>query len=340
MKIYTYLSLLLLAATSCNAPKTAHVAEPLRVGTLVASASNETRDATYVGGIEEEKAVALSFPLGGTLLRSAVHEGQYVSKGALLAELDRTSALQAFEASKATLDQAEDAYRRLKQLYDEESLPEIKWVEVNTRLSQARASYRLAEKNLEDCVIRAPFSGVIGKKSVEAGETVLPGVPVMTLFEIGEVKVHFSVPEQEISSISPESRIEVRVAALDNRLFTAEKPEKGVVADRMTHTYNVRAVIPNPDRALLPGMVCHVTVAPSTEADHEAEIVLPLSAVCRMGNGDPFVWVVRGDSVNRRAVTLGRLVDNGIVLNGGIEAGDRIVTEGIQKIGEGSKVVW
>ena len=83
--------------------------------------------------------------------------------------------------------------------------------------------------------------------------------------------------------------------------------------------------------------VCRVTVSPAESAE---EIAVPLRAVQQAGDGSRFVWTVRGDSAVRTAVTTGRLVNNGIVLTGGVAAGDRIVVDGMQKIGEGSKVVW
>ena len=260
-----------------------------------------------------------------------------MQQGQLLAELDPTSARQTFDAAQAALDQAKDACARLKQLYDAESLPEIKWVEAQTRLRQAEAAFGIAKKNLEDCSLYAPFSGVVGQRRISAGETALPGVPVLTLLEVGRVKVRFSVPEQEIARLGADSRIGVGVAALGDRVFPAGKIEKGAVANPAAHTYDVRATLDNAAGELLPGMVCRVTVSPAESAE---EIAVPLRAVQQAGDGSRFVWTVRGDSAVRTAVTTGRLVNNGIVLTGGVAAGDRIVVDGMQKIGEGSKVVW
>lgn len=131
MKQTTFCAILLLA-TGCTSPKKAHTADPLRVGTIVVTPSSDIDAALYVGTIEEETSAALSFPVAGTLARTYADEGQRVQQGQLLAELDPTSARQTFDAAQAALDQAKDACARLKQLYDAESLPEIKWVEAQT----------------------------------------------------------------------------------------------------------------------------------------------------------------------------------------------------------------
>lgn len=225
----------------------------------------------------------------------------------------------------------------MEQLHDAQSLPEIKWIEIRTRLRQAESACELARKNLDDCRLLAPFDGVVGKRPGEVGETVLPGVAVLTLLDAANPEVRFAVPEQEIARIGSESRIRFSVAALGDRTFEAGAPEKGIEADPVAHTYDVRAAVSNPDGELLPGMVCRVTV---TAAEAASEIVLPVSAVRQSGDGQRFVWKVVGDSVVRTPVTVGRFVASGVTVASGVAAGDRIVTEGVQKIGAGSKVVW
>lgn len=331
----TILVAALLMAAGCSSPKKARTVDPLRVETIVAAPSADAGAAVYVGTIEEEASASLSFPVPGTVARTFADEGQRVRQGQLLAELDPTSARQTFDAAEAALNQAKDACARLRQLYDAESLPEIQWVEAQTRLRQAEAAFEIARKNLGDCSLSAPFAGVVGRRQASVGENVLPGVPVMTLLQIGSVKVRFSVPEQEIAGLGADSRIGVSVAALGDRTFTAGRIEKGAVANPAAHTYDVRATLPNAGGELLPGMVCRVTVSPAGAAE---EIVVPVRAVQQAGDGSRFVWMVRGDSAVRKAVTTGRLVNNGIVLTGGAAAGDRIVVDGMQKIGEGSKV--
>ena len=180
MKRTVFCAALLLAA-GCSSPKKNRTVDPLRVETIVAAPSADVGAAVYVGAIEEESSAALSFPVAGTVARTFADEGRRVGKGLLLAELDPTSARRTFEAAEAALNQAKDACARLKQLYDAESLPEIKWVEAQTRLRQAEAAFGIAKKNLEDCSLYAPFSGVVGQRRISAGETALPGVPVLAL---------------------------------------------------------------------------------------------------------------------------------------------------------------
>lgn len=328
---------LLLLTVGCTSDRKTYQLNPIRVNTLLVDPSTDIDARTYVGTIEEMNAAALSFAVPGTVARICVDEGQRVQKGSLIAELDPTSVRQAYEAAKATLHQAEDACKRLKILYDGKSLPEIKWVEAQTRLSQALSAYRIAEKNLGDTRLVAPFSGVVGKRRLSAGENAVPGVPVITLLNIEQVKVRFSVPEREIAALGLDSRVDVTVPALNDGRFGAHDIEKGAVANSSTHTYDVRATIANGKRELLPGMVCSVSVSP---ADGIEEIAIPLRALQKSGEGRSFVWKVQGDSVVRAEVQPGRFVENGVAVSEGLVEGDRIVIDGMQKIGQGSKVIW
>lgn len=329
------LGAVLLLAAGCSSSGNSASSGPLRVGTLVVEPRTDINAGIYVGVIEEENSAALSFPVAGTVMRLNGEEGSRVRRGELLAELDPTSARQTWEAARAALEQARDASERLRQLYEAKSLPEIQWIETQTRLRQAESAFAIAEKNLNDCKLYAPFDGVIGQKRAEVGETALPAVPVLTLLGIDRVKVRFSVPEQEIAHISRGSRVQVTVPALGDSLFVAGSPEKGAVANPSAHTYDVRAAVANRCGMLLPGMVCRVTVAPAEAVE---EIAVPVRAVQQAGDGSRYVWRVEGDSVVRADVRTGRFVENGVVIEQGLRSGDRIVIDGMQKIGQGSKV--
>ena len=92
--------------------------------------------------------------------------GSRVRQGQLLAALDEVSMQNTYQAAKAALKQAEDAYQRMKELHEKGSLAEMKWVEVQSKLQQAQSMEAVARKNLTDCQLYAPFSGVIAEKSL------------------------------------------------------------------------------------------------------------------------------------------------------------------------------
>lgn len=325
-----------MTASGCSSgPRTAgERAVPVRAVTVVADEQGAA-DREYIGVIEEESATALSFPVQGTVASLTADEGQRVGQGRVLARLDERNLQSVYNGAQASLAQAEDAMKRLQLLYDNGSLPEIKYVEAQTKLEQARSMEQVARKNLEDSRLVAPFGGVIGKRAVEAGENVLPGQTVCTLLKTDAVKVKIPVPENEIAAVEPGRKARIAVAALGGRTYDGVVKEKGVTANPVSHTYEVRIPLPNPGGELMPGMVCRVALEGDTSA---RAIVLPSRAVQVTGRGDRFVWCVREGKATIVPVTVGALTEGGVVITDGLEAGERVITDGYQKVSEGTKV--
>ena len=269
-----------------------------------------------------------------------VNEGQAVGRGQLIAEMDDKQARNLLSGAEATLTQANDALERYKMLHDAGSLPEVQWVEIQSKVAQAKSQYEVARKNLADCRLTAPVSGVIGKKLIGAGETVLPSQAVVTILDISSVKVKVAISEAEIGGISGNTSSIIKVEAI-GRSFEGGRIEKGVLADALTHTYDIRIHVANRERKLLPGMVASVLFSSDKREVKSEKLSMPVTAVQKQADGNLFVWTVGKDSTaHRTTITTGETLGNRIVVASGISEGERIVTEGYQKLSEGTKVVF
>ena len=306
----------------------------VKVCTETVRYGNDYRLKPYVGQAEANTSTSVSFPTAGTLGRVYVEEGQAVKAGQLLAEINPTLLQKALQSAEALLSQAWDAYDRMKYLHETNSLPEIQWVETQSKLSQAQSAYDIARKNLEDCRLLAPISGVVGRKFVQTGETVMPAQPVMTVLDINKVKVNVSIPEKEIGGIHADTECGVYVAALDGASFKGGRIVKSVQSDPMTHTYPISIHVDNPGGRLLPGMVCDVTFGQTgTPA-----LSVPITAVMA-GTGDSrYVWVVENGTAKRKDIRTGMAYGGRIVVTEGLQAGDSVIVKGMQKLSNGSKV--
>ena len=143
---------------------------PMRVKSQLVSPSFLDNAQTYVGIVEEREATSVSFTGMGVVKRMLVNEGQAVSKGQLIAVMDDTQARNLLAGAEATMAQANDALQRYGMLHENGSLPEVKWVEVQSKVAQAKAELDVAKKNLADCRLVAPVGGVVGRKQVGVGE--------------------------------------------------------------------------------------------------------------------------------------------------------------------------
>ena len=324
---------------SCTSKQEQNAKAPTRVMTEVVSTAMNANSQTYVGIVEECEATAVSFTSMGVVKRMLVNEGQAVAKGQLIAEMDDTQARNLLSGAEAQMAQANDALERYKMLHDNGSLPEVQWVEIQSKVAQAKSQLEVARKNLADCRLVAPVGGIVGKRLVGAGETALPSQAVINILDISTVKVKVAIPEAEISSIGANTSSIIKVEAV-NGSFTGGKIEKGVQADALTHTYDIRIQVTNGERKLLPGMVASVQFVAVAQQQTQ-QLLVPVTAVQKKADGSLFVWTISGDSTaHRTTVTTGETTGNRIVVTTGINDGNRVVTEGYQKLSEGTKVVF
>jgi len=294
---------------------------------------------SYVGIVEEREGTAVSFTGMGVVKRMLVNEGQAVSRGQLIAEMDDTQARNLLNGAEAAMNQANDALERYKMLHDNGSLPEVQWVEIQSKVAQAKSQYEVAKKNLADCRLTAPVSGIVGKKIISAGETALPSQAVVTILDISSVKVKVAIPETEISGITASTPSTIYVEAAQKEI-SGGRIEKGVQADALTHTYDIRINVQNMDRKLLPGMVASVKFVAAPQQQTQ-QVALPVTAVQKAADGSLFVWTVANDSTAHRSkVSIGVTNGNHVAITEGLNTGQRIVTEGYQKLSEGSHVVY
>ena len=202
------------------------VHEPVKVKAVSIQNNTYVNPKQYSGTVEEENGTSLSFATAGTIQTMHVCLGQQVNAGQLIATLDPTPMQNSYQAAKAVLEQAEDAYRRMKELHDKGSLPDMKWVEVQSKLEQAHSMEQIAKRKLDDCKLHAPFSGVIAEKNREAGENVAPGMSVARLVTASSLVVKISVPETEMSFVSTGQKAEIAITALGGKTFIAKIVEK------------------------------------------------------------------------------------------------------------------
>ena len=299
---------------------------------VVAASNGVTKN--YVGTVEEEEGVNVTFSVLGTVERVMVDEGQFVQRGQALAVSDGRNIRQTYAIAKTTLEQAEDAYRRLKNLYDKGTLPEIRMVEAESALQRARSSEAISRKSMEDITLRAPWSGYIAQVNVHEGANITPGMAGIKLVKIEHVKLCVPIPEKEIGNIAMGETIRFTVAALPGREFSGKVMARGLTANPISHAYEVRALVNNSDHALLPGMVAKVKIANSTKG---YALVLPQQAIMVSGQ-DKFVWVVKGGKAERRSITTGDITNEGVIIESGLSKGESVIVEGQEKVSNGTSV--
>jgi RND family efflux transporter MFP subunit len=290
---------------------------------------------TYPGYLEGGRSADMTFKYGGTLQRLYVREGSQVQKGQVLANVSSPSLESSRRSALATLEQAQDAYNRLKKVHDNGSLPEIKWQEMVTNLEKAQAAYDLANTMLNENVLVAPFSGTVTDVNAEIGENVTPIKPVMKIIGGEGLVVKITVPENEIALLREGEKAEIFIPALGDKRYAGKVVEKSMTATMMTHSYPVKVQVKANQGELIPGMTAKVVL----KSDVNKGIVVPANAILINQNGK-FVWVAEDSRATRRYIKISGYSGSGVLISEGLHPGDIVIVEGYQKISEGMQVKY
>lgn len=340
MKRTIYLVSAIMVFGACTKEKQVGNATPLKVEISDVKSVKTTGNLHYSGTIEASQTIPLTFQTAATVEQVLVNAGDEVRKGQLLAIVDKTDAQNMLDISISKHQQALDAYNRLKEVHDNGSLSEIKWVEMQTNLQQAQSSVSLSKSNLKKCMMYAPESGVIGRRNIEPGMSSLGGANApLELVKIECVFVKITVPENEINQIKKGQKASFRVSALGGQTFEGTVSNVGIVANQVSRTYEVKILVTNTEHLLKPGMVCDVNLNITVNKEI---IAIPYQSVDKDENNNPFVYVIdpATNIAKKRTVSIGDYESNNqIEVYSGLKVGEKVVCDGKQKISDNCKVI-
>lgn len=328
--------LLAAMAISCKGDnsKTAAPKDPVKVKVIRVEKQAAQSNKTYVGRVESATDINISSPFSAKLVSIKVKPGQKVKKGDILAELYSEHIETMFTSAQATVNQAQDAYDRLLKVKDNGSVSELKMVEVQTQLSKSQAALRSATKSKEDCIIKAPMNGTVGEIKAKIGEDLSAMQQIFRLIDLERLEISIDVPEMELSLYGKGSEALVCVPALGEEPIAAHLTEKGVSSSVLGHSYKCKLSLSCCPEDLRPGMIAKVSFC----KEEQEAVVIPSSVVRRDGQGT-YLWLVDDDlTVRKGRIVTGDFSGSGVIVESGMQVGDRVVCEGMSKISTGMRV--
>ncbi len=321
--------------------------------------------ARYSGNVEPGTRVDLMFKVGGYVREIAqvkngnttrkVQEGDWVTKGTVLAVVRESDYEQHVAAAKAGESEAVAAQKQAQLDFDRAQKlsagGSIAKVELDTqgarldtasaRVEGAKSRIREAEIALADCTLRAPIDGVVLKRPIEVGSLVAPGALGFVIADTKSVKVVFGAPDRLIEKLKPGGMLKVSFEAVAGE-FPASITRIAPSADPKSRVFEVEATIPNTNDQLKVGMIAKLVV-PETALETRA-LVLPLTAIVRSPR-DPrgfSVFVIEGDAgkeiAKLRDVRLGDVVGNAVIVSEGLKTSEKVVSMGATLLTDGESV--
>jgi len=351
---------ILLAACGGSAQQAQQAAPPpTPVSTYTVEKENVTTTDEYPGVVVALNEVELRAEVGGYITGIYVSDGQKVTKGQRLYEIDRTNYQAAYNSAKANLEvalankaKAEKDAQRYTTLAEKEAIAKQRvdyaltdLANASSQVAAAQASLATAQANLNRSVITSPLTGTIGISQVKLGALVSPGTTLLNTVSTNDpMAVDISVNQRDIQRFlelqrNPAQTISDSIFSIEQNGIQYSLNGKIEAIDRAvdpgTGTIKVRISYPNPSGALVSGMTCNVKVRNKSSVP---QIVIPHKAVTEQ-LGKYSVFVV-GDSskVEQRLIQTGSTVQDRIVVTEGLQEGDVIVSEGTMKLRPGATI--
>jgi membrane fusion protein (multidrug efflux system) len=288
-----------------------------------------------LGTTKANESVTLTAKVTETVDRVAFDDGDFAEAGQVLVDLSGRAEVASLEEARAAFKEAQQQYDRQSGLVQQGTIARSQLDTQVALRDAARARMEAIRARLADRVITAPFSGVLGFRQVSPGTLVTPGTVITTIDDVSTIKLDFSVPETFLAALEPEQEIGATSVAFPGRAFRGAVSSIDSRVDPVTRAVIVRAMIPNPDNALRPGMLLSVRL---NQRPRDA-LAIPELALVQVG-ADSFVYRVMDDSTIEQArVVTGARRRGEVEVVEGLAAGDRIVVEGTVKLRPGAKVV-
>lgn len=286
-----------------------------------------------VGTAHANEQVVISSNVTERVDRVLFDDGIAVARGQLLAVLSQAQETAQLNGALAAEQQATAQYDRIESLFERGFATRAQLDLQLAAAERARADAAQARAAIGDRMIRAPFAGRTGLRSISAGAVVQAGTPLVTVSDISRIKLDFTVPETQLAALAIGQELEASAAAFPGETFRGRVATVDPVIDPTSRAVMVRAILPNPGARLKPGMLLTVRIR---RAERPADAVPELAVV---GNGEERSVFVLGPGNVARAVTITTgLRDGGLIEVHGLPRGARVITEGMLKVTEGMKV--
>ncbi|MBR4775826.1 MAG: efflux RND transporter periplasmic adaptor subunit [Bacteroidales bacterium] len=336
MSDFKYSLIVLLLATACgsggnqgaSAPAPAEMPTP-NVEVAVATVRDVPQDNTYASTVQAW-AVNNIMPQQGGRIRSINAEvGDYVQKGQLLAQMDRTQ----LDQLSLQVQNDELEHERLKSLYEQGGVSQSDFETAELGYKVRKSNYNNVKENT---ILRSPISGFVTARNFDKGDMFSLTAPLFVVQQVIPVKLLVGISESEYSLVKKGDKVSITVDALPGRTFEGQIERLYPTIDAASHTFKVEVKVPNKDKVLRPGMYARVNV----NFGIRSSVVVPDQALVKQeGTGTRFIYVMQADStVKYVPVQVGRHMGSEYELTEGLEGGETVVVKGQAALKDGIKV--
>jgi RND family efflux transporter MFP subunit len=321
----------------------ANVGEPVvKVVNVEIAVVEPTTFTDYIrltGEVEAYRDITLSAEETGAVESFLVEKGERVDQGQVIARLESDILTALVVEARAAASLAAEQYERQRRLWEDEGIgSEIAYLQARYQSEIQQARVATLEVRLAKTEIRAPFAGVFDERFLDAGEMASPGTPVARIVSIDRLKINGGVPERFATTVRRGDRAVITFDVLEDRELNGRIDYVGSSVDDRSRTFPVEVVITNPGGVIKPRMVANVQLE---RVRLDSVAVVRQDVVVRTEDGYRVYVVVDRDGVpyaEARDVVLGASYRDRVVVESGLEFGDRLVLAGAQLVDDGNQL--
>ncbi len=290
-----------------------------------------------LGTLRANESVEITASVTDTI--TAIHfvDGQAVEAGSVLAEMTNSEEHALLEEEISRREEALKRYQRVVSLVARGAVSQAQLDERMRELETAEARLRAIESRLQDRLIKAPFSGVVGLRNISLGALVEPGDVITTLDDVSVMKLDFNVPSVYLATLKQDTPIQAVSPAFPDRRFTGVVSSIDSRVDPVTRSIVVRALIDNRDGLLKPGLLMAVELL----KNQRDALMIPEGALIPAGTENVVLLVDETKSpavAERRGVVIGTRRAGEVEILEGLQAGDTVITHGTLKVRPGQVI--
>ena len=286
-----------------------------------------------VGTLRASESIAIKNEVPGKVVDIGFTEGEEVRRGQTLLRM-RSDTLRAELAVRQQRKKLlEKQVARQKKILQKGGLSQREYDVTFSELQVNEAEIDRIEAEIDKTLVRAPFSGVVGLRSVSPGAILTQGTTFATLQKLDPIEVEFSVPERHAGRVKREMEVRFRIHGT-GKVHRATVHATDPHLDPSNRTLRVRARLANPDRALRPGSYAQVKVALQKI---DGAVTIPTTALNTSG-GETSVWVNAGGKAEKRVIQTGMRTENHVRITEGLSVGEEVVTTGRQSVRPGARL--
>ncbi len=301
---------------------------------------------TFPAQVVAFKDLDISFKLAGKVQKVYVSEGDYIKKGQIIAKLDDIDYKYNVEKLEPSLKKLESEYKRAQELFKEQVASKAFLEDAEDKYLTVKRNYEYAKTQLNETVLKAPYSGTVLTKNVENQEYVSPGTSIISVSSSESIEIESFFTESVMAAVvntkNSNYTVKASFSAKDSKLYDVKVSEFSNVIDPVTQSYRVKYVMKRPKGVnIFSGMISYLYVEPKPDAKVEktaSKIFIPLSAVSEEA-GKKYVWVVDSNNVvSKRFITIANASSANVSVESGLKDGDVIVQAGVAYLKNGQKI--